>query len=84
MLSWRRRLHILTSNYQPFVIGIVSYYAYARTAPVGTSKPSEDEGEDLPDEDIYMSNVASLRGAIEPIYATRKANVHEDSIYSSV
>ena len=42
----------------------------------------EDE-EDLPDEEIYMSNVSALRGTIEPIYAARK-NLHEESIYSSV
>lgn len=60
-----------------------------KTAPTqaSSSKPAEEEeedGEDFPDEDIYMSNVTALRGGtIEPIYGVRKANVHEESIYSS-
>ena len=56
-------------------------YPY-KTAPMAAAG-GPVEFEDLPAEDIYMSNVSALRGAIEPIYATR-SNIHMDSIYSSV
>ena len=43
-----------------------------RTAPKMTAQSEEDsQFEDLPDEDIYMSNVKALRSAAEPVYASK-------------
>ena len=37
-----------------------------------TAQSEEDsQFEDLPDEDIYMSNVKALRSAAEPVYASK-------------